>query len=204
MSIETIAGLATERQEAVNDTAAMLRAAILPPDSGDDFDRLVSVPVTCRRPKALEYFRVRPGPEWMASVLLFREKRDGIGGDYFAVNPSIAHHLGGQARPFDLRLAINRAGALLLVPIPRGDGTRDTLRSSLLAAIAEAERGWCRIEWDGPSGGWRLFRAEGDLGEPTWPDTAIPDIGAAIETALSGHFVSDEEHPAVRRARGLE
>ncbi len=202
--IEAIAGVPPERQAAVLETADLLAGALLPPDDGCDLDRLVSVPVTARRPKSLEYFRTRPGAEWSAGVLLFKEKRDGMGGDYYAVNRAVAHHLGGQARPFDLRLAVNRAGAVLLVPIPRGDGTRDTLRTSLLMAMAEAERHWCRIAWDGAAGGWNLFRAEGDLGEPTWPDTAIPTMAAAVEAAFSGHIIGDEEHPVIRRARGLE
>ena len=202
--IEGCADVPPERRENVRETADLLAGALLPPDDGGDLDRLVSVPVTCRRPKALEFFRTRPGPEWTAGLLMHRPKVDGMGGDWYAVDRSIAPHLGGQVRPFDLRLAVNRAGAVLVIPIPRGDGTRDSLRSSLLKAMTEAERQWVRIEWNGAAGGYSMYEAQGDLPDPVWPDTAIPTMGAAVEAAFSGYIVADEEHPIIRRARGLE
>ena len=48
-------------------------------------------------------------------------------------------------------------------------------------------------------GGYALFRAKGDLGEPQWPDKSFRDL---IELAFRSHLIDRPDHEVVRELAG--
>lgn len=185
-------------------------AKLSPDDPGLALDVQASAPVTCRRTKKLEYFRIRPGDEWATTMYLYREQAGGgVPGDYCVVLPvpEVIHALAGEAKLTTLRLAVNRAGAVILFPIPGGmDAGGMKRRAALLRATNDAEEKWVRVEWDMAASGFLHYVAAGDLGDPLWPpESAIPSMDTALKLAFTDECViRDIDHPAVRRALGLE
>lgn len=185
-------------------------AKLSPDDPGLSLDVQASVPVACRRTKKLEYFRIRPGDEWTATLYLYQEKLgDGIPGDFCVVlpYPDLIHALAGEAKLHTLRLAVNRGGAVILFPVPGGTDTGGLKRrAALLRATNDAVERWVRVEWDTGANGYLHYTAQGDLGDPLWPaETAIPNMDAALKLAFTDECViRSADHPAIRRALGLE
>ena len=48
-------------------------------------------------------------------------------------------------------------------------------------------------------GAYEVFQSSGSLSEPEWPDI---DFTKILETAFKGRYITDLEHPALRRLRG--
>jgi hypothetical protein len=54
--------------------------------------------------------------------------------------------------------------------------------------------------WNSDLGGYELFRAKGDLGEPKWPEgKTFRDL---IEIAFRQHLIDREDHPVIRELAG--
>lgn len=178
-------------------------------DPGLALELQASAPVSCRRTKKLEYFRIRPGDEWTATLYLYQERLgDGIPGEACVVlpYPDLIHALAGEAKRTTLRLAVNRGGAVILFPIPDGTDTGGLKRrAALLRATNDAIDSWVRLEWDTGANGYLHHIAQGDLGDPMWPpETAIPTMDAALKLAFTDECViRDADHPAIQRALGL-
>jgi hypothetical protein len=49
-------------------------------------------------------------------------------------------------------------------------------------------------------GGYRIYYAQGELSEPEWPDKPLAEI---LQIAFRDRIVDSENHPVVRRLRGL-
>jgi len=63
-----------------------------------------------------------------------------------------------------------------------------------------AKTRWVRLAADMGLGGYRIYQAEGDLSEPEWPDKPLAEI---LQIAFRDRIVDSENHPVVRRLRGL-
>jgi len=49
-------------------------------------------------------------------------------------------------------------------------------------------------------GAYRIYRAEGELSDPVWPDRTLSEL---LEIAFRDRIISTEDHPVIRRLRGL-
>ena len=174
-------------------------------DEGLGLEALTGKACSCRKPKGIEFFRIRPGEDWTLQLCLYVEKAgDAIPDGFYAIAPPLAKYLPG-AKMYDLRYGITKNGAAFLLPIPwPTPGLNDRHRQSLLRAAKAAETAWIRIEWNKATGSYDEFTAMGDFGDPVWPDTAIPDVDTALEISFADKIVDDENDPVVRRALGLE
>jgi hypothetical protein len=63
-----------------------------------------------------------------------------------------------------------------------------------------AKSKWIRLAADMGLGGYRIYQAEGELSEPVWPDKPLQEI---LKIAFRDRIVDSENHPVVRRLRGL-
>lgn len=179
-------------------------AQLSPDDNGSPLDHTILTTCPCKKPKKGEFFRARAGPEWVRYYYLYQmQEGEEIASDFFLVHPRVAPLLEGHAVPCELRYCINRNGAPFLFPIKKGENTRDIYKSSLLYATSKAETSWIRIRWEKERGGYSVFQAQGDLGEPNWPDDEIPDMTTAISFCFRDRFIKDESHEAVTRLLGL-
>jgi hypothetical protein len=49
-------------------------------------------------------------------------------------------------------------------------------------------------------GYYRIYRAEGDIPDPVWPDKPFPEL---LKLAFAKLVIDSPDHPIVRRLRGL-
>jgi hypothetical protein len=122
----------------------------------------------------------------------------------FLVAPSMWGALAGEGRPATLFSAITRQGVSLiwplLLPADGGGGATSAWYESAREAVEAAKKAWIRMRADMSLGAYRLWEAQGELPEPVWPDKPM---GELLKIAFGGRVIDSEDHPVVRRLRGL-
>jgi hypothetical protein len=153
--------------------------------------------VSVRKPNRHEFFRVHPAFVLDTTVFTDKDERES-----YLVTPSMRGALVGEARPVLLVLAITRQGALLIWPVslPSEDGRRNAWTESAQEAMALAKEHWVRLMADMSWGGYRIYKAEGQLSDPVWPENLFEEL---LEIAFRNKVIESEDHPIVRRLRGL-
>lgn len=155
--------------------------------------------VPIRKPNRHEFVRTRPEPEFWFDTGVFEDKEER---ETFFVTPPMREALVGEIRPVLLVPAMTRQGVLLLWPLKlpiegqRHNGWMETAREG--AELAKQK--WVRLAADMGLGGYRLYQAEGELSEPVWPDKPLTEI---MRIAFRDRIVDSENHPVIRRLRGL-
>ena len=158
---------------------------------------LSHVPV--RKPNRHEFVRTRVEPENWFDTGIFEDKEER---ETFFVAPQMREALVGEIKPVLLVPTMTRQGVLILWPLKlptegqRHNGWMETARQA--AELAKTK--WVRLAADMGLGGYRIYQAEGDLSEPEWPDKPLPEI---LQIAFRDRIVDSENHPVVRRLRGL-
>jgi hypothetical protein len=162
---------------------------------------LTTVPV--RRPRKQEFFRCHPDPAMTLTAMLFTDEEDS---EAYFVAPDMrsAGVLANTVKPTLLQLAILRPGQIfiwpLTLPSTEGGGGRSWHESALKAKELSKHK-WIRIVADRAISGYQPFGAEGELSEPEWPtDLTFNEI---LEIAFADKIIFSEDHPAVRKLRGL-
>jgi hypothetical protein len=158
---------------------------------------LSAVPV--RKPNRTDYFRTHPDPNMClpTTVLVDRDEQDEI----FFVPPDMRGVLAGELKHVLLQVTITRQGVLLLWPINLPlDGRHCPWAETSRQAAELAKSSWVRMASDRPLGAYRIFRAEGEIPEPRWPDKTF---GELLQIAFRGRIIDSEDHPVIRRLRGL-
>jgi hypothetical protein len=159
---------------------------------------VTTIPV--RKPNRQEFIQVRPGEDWrlQTCILSLKEERE-----VYLVDPRLWPDLSIEIVPTVLFMSMNRQGVIFLWPVklPSGDGRHDHWGRSALEAANMAESGWIRISANMGLGAYEVYRAQGDLPDPEWPDISFEEI---IRIAFKDNFIKDFEHPVVRRLRGLQ
>jgi len=182
------------------DIFSNLEALRLSPDAAafeGTSEILSHVPV--RKPNRHEFFRTRAEPEYWFDTGIFEDKEER---ETFFVTPPMREALVGEIKPVLLVPTITRQGVVLLWPLKlptegqRHNGWMETARQA--AELAKTR--WVRFAADMGLGGYRIYQAEGDLSEPEWPDKPLAEI---LQIAFRDRIVDSENHPVVRRLRGL-
>jgi len=182
------------------DIFANLDALRLSPDAAavvGTSEILSHVPV--RKPNRHEFFRTRPEPEFWFDTGIFEDKEER---EIFFVTPRMREALIGEIKPVLLVPTITRQGVLILWPLKlptEGQGHSGWMETARQAAELGKTR-WVRLAADMGLGGYRIYQAEGELSEPEWPDKPLPEI---LQIAFRDRIVDSENHPVVRRLRGL-
>jgi hypothetical protein len=177
-----------------------LDALRLSPDAAafDGTSEVLShVPV--RKPNRHEFFRTRVEAEYWFDTGIFEDKEER---ETFFVTPPMREALVGEIKPVLLVPTITRQNVLLLWPLKlptegqRHNGWMETARQA--AELAKTR--WVRVAADMSLGGYRIYQAEGELSEPEWPAKPLTEI---LQIAFRDRIVDSEDHPVVRRLRGL-
>ena len=157
---------------------------------------VTTVPV--RKPNKQDFIRVHQDPAFRleTAILELKEERES-----YLVSPDLWPELSGELTPKVLFTAINRQKVLFLWPIrlPGEEGRHDEWNASALEAATMAQKDWIRISANMNLGAYEVFQSSGSLSEPEWPDI---DFTKILETAFKGRYITDLEHPALRRLRG--
>lgn len=97
--------------------------------------------------------------------------------------------------------AINRQGTVFFWParLPGPDGKDlDWWRSQREAAELAMDE-WVRVKANLNLGAYDIFRANGDISDPIWPEL---DYWALIKLAFRNHLIDRIDHPVIKRLRG--
>jgi hypothetical protein len=158
--------------------------------------------VPVRKPRRDEFFRCHPDPALSLAVTIYADHNEQD--EVYFVAPAMRGALAEDLRPVLLQLAIARSGVLFIWPLtipsddnPLGRSWHESARKA--AEIAKTR--WIRIVADKSLSGYRVREAEGKLGEPAWPtDKSFGDL---LTIAFADRIIISEDHPVVRRLRGL-
>jgi hypothetical protein len=157
---------------------------------------LITVPV--RKPNKQEFVRVHPSDEYRleTAVLELKEERE-----TYLVAPDLWPELPSELTPKVLLTTINRQGVLSLWPVrmPGEDGRLDEWNASALEAAEMARGRWVRVVANMSLGAYEVYEATGDLPDTEWPDLPFAEI---LKVAFKGHYITEINHPVIRRLRG--
>ncbi len=171
----------------------------LPPSYGHAFGvRKVLTNVAVGRPQKQRFFRVHPDIDMVFDALILEDKEHR---DHYMLYPSVAQAIASLIRPTTLRTAIDRHNNVFLIPVPLPgeDGKRNQWHESLAQALQIAELHWIRIAANISAGGYDVYQAESNLGEPDWPAVSMSEL---LDVAFRGKIITTIDHPIVQSLLG--
>lgn len=160
---------------------------------------MATVPV--RKPKRDEFFRINPDPLMSMTTSVYIDKDDGD--TCYLIAPGMRSALAGEFRTVALYIFVTPRGVMGVWPVPVPTDTREAGSGwieSRRVAVQNGKTSWVRVLADMSLGAYRILKAMGDLGEPQFPDIPFNEI---LEIAFRGKVIDSEDHPIVRRLRGL-
>jgi hypothetical protein len=163
--------------------------------------REVMTTVPVRKPGRNEFVRVHDDPAMSLTTMVLEDKDDR---QTFFVAPGMWGAMAGEMRPVMLVRAITRQGVSIIwprfLPPEGGSGSTAAWYESAGEAVELAKKKWVRVKADMALGAYRIFEAQGDLPEPVWPDKTM---GELLDIAFRDRVIDSEDHPVVKRLRGL-
>ena len=171
-------------------------------DKADMGVETVLVEVPCRKPGRQEW--IMTNPELSLDTYLLKLEDSG---EFYLVAADMQHHpdLFEMARPYHLRLAINRAGSVFLWPVPiPEDGTNSPgvswHRSARKCQDLAAER-WIRVTADMSAGAYVTRITAAKLPAPKWPDQNLRGL---LRLSFGAMCIDTTDHPILKMLRGEE
>jgi hypothetical protein len=157
------------------------------------------VNVGVRRPKKEEFVRVCKGEAYQLVTKIYVDPE----GQQYMVGPKLIPLLekrGANLQDVALVLAINRQDQVFIWPLrqPGADGRDNPWFTSATNAAAEAQDHWITLINKG--GEYGASKAEGDLGEPDWPEE---EFNALLTMAFDGRELVEENDPIIQRIKGV-
>lgn len=133
--------------------------------------------------------------------LLTQTYEDAESRQSYLVTPEMRDYLAGDLTYTHLHLGITRQGTIIVVPVKvPGEGeTPSDWHMTGRQAVELAKTHWTRMAADMILGAYRIYKAEGDLPEPKWPDKSFGEI---LEVAFKDKVIDNENHPVIQRLRG--
>jgi hypothetical protein len=121
----------------------------------------------------------------------------------YLLRPQLAAKLPGEFTAHTLYTCINRQGVLSIwhIRLPGEDGKLLEWHRSAAEAAERAMSRWIRMQANMSLGAYEISEARGNLPEPEWPEYSFREI---LEVAFKDRLIGDEDHPVVKRLRGLE
>jgi hypothetical protein len=156
-----------------------------------------TVPV--RKPSPQDWVRVHPDPEMRDNFPLIELKDER---EEYVLAGSLLSELTGEFVSKTLYVCINRQGVLSLWPVrlPDPDGREMDWHRSARDAAEMAMTEWVRVKSNKSLGAYEVFKSQGTLSEPVWPDLDFQQI---IRIAFRDRLITTLDHPVIKRLRGL-
>ncbi len=159
---------------------------------------LARVPV--RKPMRHEYFRVRPGDENCFTTVLYEDRETR---EHYFIAPAMLAFLRANT---DVAIAtlvpfITKQKVVGIFPLKLAtDATvQSGWQSTAMAAAQTAKGKWVRMQADMGLGGYRIYSAEGQLGEPAWPEIPFNEL---LDIAFKDRVIASEDHPMLNKILG--
>jgi hypothetical protein len=147
---------------------------------------------------------VRPGPEYTVDLWLFTRKVEGRAGETYMIAPQIRDELPAAVREevkqHRLFVCVDKRGVPFIWPARLPNPLMPSSYHTSALSIAEvAVENWARMYADTNAGYYKMAVAEGDLGEPAWPDLTL---GELVKLAYKERMIDSLEHDVVRKLLG--
>jgi hypothetical protein len=174
-----------------------LRLSVSSTVLGGTTEILSKVPV--RKPQKQEFVRVHPDEGMMLATALYEDKQDR---EFYFVAPDMLSAMLGETTPVILVTAMNRQKVSFLWPVKVANESSNgnAWQDSAQQGCDLAKKTWVRLAADMSLGAYRIWAAQGDLSEPEWPSKPLNEL---LEIAFRGRVIEKEDHPVVKRLRGL-
>jgi len=174
-----------------------LRLSVSSTVLGGSAEILSKVPV--RKPMKQEFVRVHPDEAMMLATAVYEDKQDR---EVYFVAPNMMAAMLGETTPVILVTAMNRQKVSFLWPVKvaNDNSSGNAWQDSAHQGCEVAKKTWVRLVADMSLGAYRIWAAQGDLSEPEWPTKPLNEL---LEIAFKGRVIDSEDHPVVRRLRGL-
>jgi len=163
---------------------------------------LTTIPV--RKPKKLEFFRVRPGEEWVFDAYILDIKEDEE--DKYLVDPKFYPELMQQGLLKRVRfffLISYGSGIIFIseVALPDAEGKINTFPKSRLEHYEKAKDVWVKIVADRALKAYKILLPNAKFIEPEWP-VKPGNIAEALQIAFRDRYIETEDHPVLKKIRG--
>jgi hypothetical protein len=157
---------------------------------------LVTVPV--RKPARQSFIRVHPDEAYRLQTAILELKEDR---ETFLVDPTLWPELGGEITPVELFTAVTRNGDVFLWPVklPGPDGRSSDWHRSAFEIAGMAMTRWLRVQANMGLGAYEALVAQENLSDPQWPEASFREL---LAIAFKDRFITDLDHPVVRKLRG--
>lgn len=164
---------------------------------------VTTIPV--RKPKSgLEFFRIRPEPEWTFQTFLL-DLKEGEEEKYLVIPELYTEALSsGKLKPVTIYTGITFTGQVFFVsdiPLPDLDGKDNEYNRSRRIAYEMAKTKWVKIQANKSLGAYDIIEAVSQLPDPVWPEEPV-DIIKAIEIAFKNNLIDSIDHPVLKKLRG--
>jgi hypothetical protein len=139
----------------------------------------------------------------MTMTVALHESRDNFASEHYVIMPKMLGVMMelGAAYYAQLYVAVTRSGATIIWPVKLATGgAGNPWFESALKAAETAKTRWIRIYADPGRKHYRILPASGDLEAPEFPDKPLNEL---LEIAFKGRVIDSEDHPIVRKIRGL-
>lgn len=172
-----------------------LRLAIPNPELGTD--EAISCIQVCK-PNKQSFFRVHPDSDFRLQVPLIHMAQER---QWYFADQQLWSNLSEELVNFHLMTCIDVFGGIFLWPIKPLDPNRpNSWTQSALEAVDLATSNWVRIIPELAQSKYRIKVAASKLDQPNWPDLSFLEM---INKAFEESYISDLDHPVVKRLRGI-
>jgi hypothetical protein len=156
----------------------------------------VTIPV--KKPHNQDYVRVHSSEDYRLTTTIIELKENN---EIYLVSPNLREILATEITLVTLFLAVDRQGNLFLwyVKMPKEDNRPNDWNVSGLKAAEEAMKAWIRVQANKKANAYDVFRAEGNLPDPEWPDLKLNEI---LKIAFRDRFIESLDHPVIAKLQG--
>lgn len=165
--------------------------------------------VPLRKPKKLEFFRVRPDDEenkWTYDTFMVAAD-DGGEDEKYLVAPEYwpEFQQNGLLKPVRFYALITHSTNVFFlseVALPDAEGKWNSYNRSRAEHYERAKTEWVRIAANMALGAYDLTVPVANFAEPVWPEQPAT-IQEALELAFKDKYIDSDDHPLLNRLRGL-
>ncbi|KKG31044.1 hypothetical protein DU38_05230 [Methanosarcina mazei] len=166
---------------------------------------VTSIPV--KKPRSgVEFFRIRPEPEWKFDTYMLDlgGKSDSEG--KFLLDPALYPEVIETKKLKFVRIYTGityGSGDIFLSEIahPDSEGKDNEYNRTRRLAYSAAEISWVKLQTNESIGAYDTVLAMSKLPEPEWPEEP-ENINKALEIAFKDKIIEDHNHPVLKKLRG--